>query len=157
MKCIFTIFLISILSFLCFIANASGKPMSPEEMKTLMKSAVTYAVENNDPNMDYSKYVSKDYIQHIDGETFNYVEWAQHMQDIKKLMKSQKVDFQDVLADGDKVVINQVVHGIKKDGTEIAVKVIGIFKIKDGKIVYGDELTRLIQGSSKDKNIGSLK
>lgn len=41
--------------------------------------------------------------------------------------------------------------------SEISVKMIGVFKIKDHKVVCGDELTHLLTGNAADKNIGSLK
>ncbi len=39
----------------------------------------------------------------------------------------------------------------------LEVKDMAFFTIKNGKIVYCEELTRLIEGNKKDKNIGSTQ
>jgi ketosteroid isomerase-like protein len=135
----------------------NSQKMSPEESKQFVKIAVVYALENMDPNMDYSKYVSKDFINPIDGEVFNYGQWVAHQKHIKELVKSMKPTFDLMIAEGDHVAAIFHVHLIKKDGSELNVKDMAFFKIKNHKIVYVEELTRLINGSEKDKNIGSTK
>lgn len=161
MKSIFKIILVITL-FLCTIQfgycdDANSQEMSSEQAKQFVKNAVVYALENMDPNMDYSKYVSKDFINPIDGETFNYDQWVTHQKHIKELVKSMKPTFDLMIAEGDYVATIFHVHLIKKDGSELNVKDMAFFKIKNHKIVYVEELTRLINGSEQDKNIGSTK
>lgn len=148
---------IFLIQFSPVYATNSDQPMSPEEAKQFVKNAVIYALENKDPNMDYSKYVSKDFINPIDGNTFNYQQWVTHQKHIKSLVKSMKPTFDLMVAEGNHVAAIFRVHLIKNDGTELEVKDMGFFKIKDHKIVYVEELTRLIKGAQKDKNIGSTK
>lgn len=123
--------------------------------KELVKKAIIYAIENRDPNLDYSKYISKDYVQHVDGKTFNFAQYVQHMEHIKNILKSMSVFFQDIIAEGNKVVTVHIVKGTKEDGTEMAAKVIALFTVKDGKIVSCDELTHMIKGQEEDRDMGS--
>ncbi len=130
--------------------------MKTEETKKLIETAVRYAVENMHANLDYHRYVAHDYQQKIDGKTFDREAWAAHMRMIKELMISQHVSFDHIVAENDAAAASFVVTNIKKDGSQLKVKVISYFRVRDGKIIYVDELTHLIEGDEKDKNIGSL-
>jgi len=134
-----------------------AQTMTPDAAKAFVKQAVKYALENKDPNMDYSKYVSKDFINPIDGNVFNYEQWVAHQKHIKEQVKSMKPTFDLMVAEGNHVATIFRVHLIKNDGSELEVKDMAFFKIKNNKIVYVEELTRLIKGSEQDKNIGSTK
>lgn len=122
-----------------------------------VKDAVVYALENNDPNMDYSKYVSKDFVNPIDGNVFNYEQWVTHQKHIKAITKSMTPKFDLMVAEGDNVATIYHINIIKNDGSRLVVKDMAFFKIKNNKVVYCEELTRLIKGEQKDQNIGSTK
>lgn len=136
---------------------ATKQNMSPENAKQFVKNAVVYALENMDPNLDYSKYVAKDFVNPIDGNTFNYEQWVTHQKHIKSLVKSMTPTFDLMVAEGNHVAAIFHIKIIKKDGSELEVKDMAFFTIKNHKIVYVEELTRLTKGSEKDKNIGSTK
>src|SRR3990167_5353038 len=146
-------------AFATYQANtfAADQTMSPDEAKQFVKTAVSYALENMSPDMDYSKYVSKDFINPIDGNTFNYEQWVTHQKHIKEMVKSMKPTFDVMVAEGNNVAAIFRVHLVKKDGTELEVEDMGFFKIKDHKIVYVKELTRLLKGPEGEKNIGATK
>lgn len=154
---------VSVLSgiFLILCSNIyaadSNQQMTPSEAKQFVKDAVNYVLDNMDPNMDYSKYVSKDFVNPIDGNKFNYEQWVAHQKHIKSSLKSMKATFDLMVAEGNHVAAIFRVHLIKKDGSELEVKDMGFFEIKNHKIVYVEELTRLIKGNEADKNIGSTK
>jgi len=152
-------YLFFLLSFLMLpMTSAYADPsMTPDQAKALIKNAVIYALENKDPNMDYSKYVSKDFINPIDGNTFNYDQWVAHQKHIKNLVKSMIPTFDLMIAEGNQVAAIYRIALVKNDGTSLEVNDLAFFKIKDGKIYYCEELTRLIQGDQADKNIGSTK
>jgi hypothetical protein len=160
MKKIVKLFIFSgmlLIQFSNIYATDSDQQMSPKEAKQFVKHAVNYALENMDPNMDYSKYVSKDFINLIDGNKFDYEQWVVHQKHIKSSLKSMKATFDSMVAESNHVAAIFRVHLIKKDGSELEVKDMGFFKIKNHKIVYVEELTRLIKGNEADKNIGSTK
>lgn len=152
-----TIGLISILSLSLCTSAYSDQTLSPDAAKQFVKTAVTYVLENPNPDMDYSKYVSKDFINPIDGNTFNYDQWVTHQKNIKGMIKSMKPTFDFMLAEGNNVFAIYHIKLIKNDDSELEVKDMALFKIKDNKIIYCEELTRLTKGNETDKNIGSTK
>lgn len=139
------------------LAISPQPELSPTEAKQLVKDAVIYALETRDPNMDYSKYVASNFINPIDGNVFNYSEWVQHQKDIKSQIKSMTPTFDSMIAEGNQVAAIFHIKLIKNDGSELEVKDMAFFKIENRKIVYVEELTRLVKGDVRDKNIGSTK
>jgi hypothetical protein len=137
--------------------SCAAEPASAEENKQLIKNAVIYALENNDPHMDYSKYVAKDFVNPIDGNVFNYEQWVAHQKHIKELVRSMKPAFDVMVAEGNNVAAIYHIDIVKNDNSKLTVKDMAFFKIAHGKIVYCEELTRLITGNEEDKNIGSTK
>jgi ketosteroid isomerase-like protein len=93
----------------------------------------------------------------LDGNTFNYEQWVAHQKHIKKLVKSMKPTFDLIMAEGDYVAAIYRIDLVKNDGSKLEIKDMAFFKIKDKKIVYCEELTRLIKGNEGDKNIGSTQ
>lgn len=141
-----------------FISNlCAAQQMTVEQQKQFVKNAVIYALENRDPKMDYSKYVAKNFVNPIDGNTFTYDQWVAHLQHIKSIVKSMKPTFDLMVAKDNHVATIYRINIIKNDGRKLEVKDMAFFKIKNNKIVYCEELTRLIKGNEEDKNIGSTK
>lgn len=153
MKLISRLFLI--LSFLIplTVAHAQEQKMTPVQMKAWIQEALHYGFDMK--TQDYTKYMSKNYVEHIDGKVFNFQQWLHHMNGLKVLMKSYSLTFDEILAEDNKIAASYVVHAIKKNGSELDIRIIAIFKVKDGKLVYCDELTHLIKGNPSEKNIGS--
>ncbi len=146
------------LLLLCFFTNLyATTPMTPDASKQFVKDAVNYALTNRNPNMDYSKYVSKNFENPIDGNVFNYKQWVAHQKHIKSLVKSMKPTFDEMVAEGNNVAAIYHIDIVKNDGSKLVVKDMAFFKIKNNKVVYCEELTRLIKGDKTDKNIGSTK
>ena len=129
--------------------------MTPEQSKLWIQQALHYGFAMN--TTDYSKYMSKDYIEHIDGQTFNYQQWLHHMLSIKNMMKSYSLSFDEIIAEGDQIATSYVVHATKKDGSKLDIRIIAIFKINNGKMVYCDELTHLLNGAASEKNLSDTQ
>ena len=127
------------------------------DSKQFVKEAVVYALENHDSNMDYSKYVSKSFVNPIDGNVFNYQQWVTHQKHIKSMVKSMTPKFNLMVAEGNNVAAIYNIDIVKNDGSKLTVKDMAFFKIKNNKVVYCEELTRLVKGSETDKNIGSTQ
>ena len=132
---------------------AQNSPMTPEHMQSWLKEALHYGFDMK--TTDYTKYMSTDYVEHIDGKVFNFPQWLHHMSGLKEMMKSYSLTFDEVLAEGDKIAASYVVHATKKDGSKLEIRIIAIFKIKNGKMIYCDELTHVLNGEKKDQEIGS--
>lgn len=144
------IFFIFLASFQ--MAYAEEQSMTPTQMKNWIQEALHYGFDMK--TQDYTKYMSTDYIEHIDGKVFDFQQWLHHMNGLKKLMTSYTLTFDEILAENDQIATSYVVHAIRKDGGRLDIRIIAIFKIKNGKMIYCDELTHVIKGSS-DKEIGS--
>jgi hypothetical protein len=147
-------FLAALAIFLINLAPVyASQQMTPNQMRDWLKEALQYGF--NMKTQDYTKYISTSYIEHIDGKVFNFQQWLHHMSGIKDLMKSYTLTFDEIIAEGDQLAASYVVHATKKDGSKLDIRIIAIFKIKDGKMVYCDELTHVINGAATDKQIGS--
>ena len=130
--------------------------MTSDEAKKFVQEVFNHTIEDmNATEETYAKYFSKDYVQYVDGKTLKYYDFIAHMKAQKNVMKSAKVTFKYMIAEGDTVATVHLVNGIKKDGGIIEVQVNALFLIKDKKIVLCDELTHLIKGEKSDRDLGS--
>jgi hypothetical protein len=127
--------------------------MSPDESKQWIQQALHYGFDMN--TKDYTKYMSTNYIEHIDGKTFNFKQWLHHMNGLKAMMKSYTLTFDEIVAEGDQIATSYVVHATKKDNSKLAIRINAIFKIKNHKMIYCNELTHLLKGSEAEKDIAS--
>jgi ABC-type antimicrobial peptide transport system ATPase subunit len=107
--------LLSVISLSLCTSAYSSQTLSPDAAKQLVKTAVTYVLENPNPDMDYSKYVSKDFINPIDGNTFNYDQWVTHQKNIKNMLKSMKPTFNFMMTEGNNIFAIYHIKLIKKD------------------------------------------
>lgn len=135
----------------CKVFADQNQPMTPEQSKQWIQQALHYGFAMD--TTDYSKYMSNEYIEHIDGQTFNYHQWLHHMLDLKSMMKSYSLSFDEIVTEGNQIATSYVVHAIKKDGTKLDIRIIAIFKIQNGKMIYCDELTHLLNGPASEKNL----
>lgn len=125
--------------FLLAMTQVYGADMPPDKAKKWLKEALHYGFDLK--TTDYTKYMSEKYEEHINGKVFNFQEWIHHMDGLKAMMKSYKLVFDAIVVEGDQIGASYRVNALKKDGTKLEVKVIAIFKIKDQKMIYCDELT----------------
>lgn len=147
----------TIFALILLVMFSNVYAMTPDESKQFVKTAVTYVLENKDPNMDYSKYVSKKFTNPIDGNVFNYKQWVVHQKHIKSLVQSMTPVFDEMVAEGNSVAAIYHINIIKNNGDKLVVKDMAFFKIENNKVMYCEELTRLIKGDKANKNIGSTR
>ena len=131
--------------------------MSPQDAnKALLREAFQEVMVNPDADETIiAKYMSKDYRQNVDGLSFDYEGFVQHMVTQKQVIKEASVEFEHMVAEGDKVCTVHHIHAVKDDGNEIKGKVVALFQFKDNKIILCDELTHLVEGSEEDRDLGS--
>jgi hypothetical protein len=137
------------LAFICFLLlvpyNSFANTNKSAELKAFLQEYFKNIVENLNANdLTYAKYMSKEYVLHIDGKTFTYPDIVANLKKQKQIMKSVKITFQNLIAEEDKVLSIHIVDAIKKDGTKVKAKVIGLFQIKDKQLVWADELTNIL-------------
>lgn len=156
-----TIFIASLLCFPFCSTRGDPQEVNPSEThlsspQQFIRQVFTDVVENMAANEEtYSTYFSEKYIQHVDGKTLGYKEFVDHMKAQKAAMKSVEVSFEHIVAEGDKICTVHSVNGVKKNGEKIGFKIIALFQIKEGKIIFCDELTHLTMGTRADKDLGS--
>jgi ketosteroid isomerase-like protein len=68
---------------------------------------------------------------------------------------SLRVSFEQMVAEGNKIMDIHRVEADKRTGGKMAARVISLWVIEDGKIVLCDELTHLEQGAAQDRDLGS--
>lgn len=130
--------------------------MLPDEAKKFIKQAFIDLIENKSADEETcAKYFSKEYIQYVDGKVLDYDHFVKHMKTLIATIKSAKVTFKHIIAEGDKVATVHKVNAIKQDGSLVEVQINALMQIKNNKIVLCDELTYLIQGEKSDKDLGS--
>jgi len=132
--------------------------MSANQLKDFLKIAFEHTIEDvHATEADIAKYFSKDYVQYTDGVKLTYDDFIAHMKAQKEAMTSIKVTFKHMVAENNQVATVHIIDGVKKDGGTIQGQVNALFMIKDNKLIYCNELTHLIKGSKKDKDLGSRK
>ncbi len=126
------------------------------DLKILLKNLFQDLIQN--PNYDESlvdKYVSKDYVQIVDGKTFYYPEFKSHLKALKEAAIIEKVDFIHLVQDEYSVAsVHQV--EVKKNGKHSIVEVIALFTFdKDNKMSHCRELSHVVRGNKEDKELSS--
>lgn len=105
-------------------------------------------------NETVKKYFHKDYIQEVNGAKINYDEFKLHLIKQRQSIENISIKFNTILSYENIIFSNHNVNCIKKDGSFCFFKVIAEFRIKDGKIIFCDELTHLIKGKQSDTDMG---
>lgn len=103
------------------------------------------------------RYISRDYVQTVDGVTLDYAGFVEHMGKQKQVLASLTVDFLAMAEEGETVFSNHIVSATKKDGSQVRVKVIAQFVVRNGLLSRCDELTRLLSGNEADRGLGSIR
>jgi ketosteroid isomerase-like protein len=101
------------------------------------------------------RYFSTDYKQSVDGKELTFDEFLRHIRVLKEAVKTMTVRFKTIIQEDDVMFSNHVVTGETKEGRAAEVQVIAEFRFRDGKIVLCDELTHMITGDQRDRDLGS--
>ena len=102
---------------------------------------------------DFSKYMSPAYSQTADGHTLNYQGFLTHVQGLHNAMKSIHFTFDAIIAEGNMVATHHIANGIEKNGQYVKTEFFAFFTLKNGRIIRCQEVSRLLQGSSADRNL----
>jgi predicted SnoaL-like aldol condensation-catalyzing enzyme len=124
--------------------------------KKIIQNVFTNILEN--PKADtklISKYFSDDYVQHVDGKTFEFDNFVKHIQTLKETIKDIFITVNTIIEENNIVFTNHEVKNTLPNGRKNKIKVIAEFRLKDGKIYRCDELTHMIEGHVEDQDIGS--
>ena len=96
------------------------------------------------------------YVQIVDGKTLDRDGLIRHMQVQKQHIQDARINFAALCAEQRTVFTHHVVTARKHDGQTVQVQVLAQFTLNEaGQILRCEELTRLVQGSAADRDIGS--
>ena len=127
-----------------------------KDNKALVKKSFKAVVENLTYNEAVIReYFSDAYLQQVDGTMLDFEAFCRHMQVQKQAVNAISIAFKTLAQDGDTVFSNHLVTIETKEGRKAVVQVIAEFRLKDGKIVYCDELTRQVSGDGQYSDLGS--
>jgi ketosteroid isomerase-like protein len=101
------------------------------------------------------RYFSPKYVQRVDGKTLDFAGFSDHLRAVKASITNVRVTFVQMVAEGNKVMDIHQVEGDKRAGGKLTARVIALFVIEDGKVVFCEELTHLEEGAATDKDLGS--
>lgn len=101
------------------------------------------------------EYFSAEYIQEVDGKKLDYTQFCKHVSLQKETISTMTFDFQTMIVEDNILFSNHVVHGTTKDGRSGTIRVIAEFHFKGQKLIYCNELTHMINGDEKDRDLGS--
>lgn len=102
-----------------------------------------------------NSYFSPQYTQQVDGKTLCYNAFCKHIKLLKEITHKRRLTINNIISQNNTVFTNHTVE-IIADNKYSKVKVIAMFIVEDSKIISCDELTFLIEGDDKNKNIGSI-
>ncbi|MEO9386293.1 nuclear transport factor 2 family protein [Chromobacterium phragmitis] len=101
------------------------------------------------------RYMSLDYRQHVDGRDLDLDHFRAHLRKQREVVEKMEVHFLAVAQDADSVLTHHQVRVHKKNGETPLFQVLAHFIIRDGRIAVCDELTRQLEGSTADSDLGS--
>ncbi len=160
--CVQVIFAIAVAGIAFASHHAWGKTVEEAEIadvsaeKAVVIGLLRDVFEKKDVDeATINRYVSPNYVQHVDGKTLNYASFLAHIKKQKQIIDSLQFSFISMLHEGKTVFSNHEVRVIKKDGKRLKIKVIAQFTVEHGRIVACDELTHMLEGNTEDEEFGS--
>ena len=137
-------------------AKREGGQPDEEDNKAFIQRMFRDVIEQDGfDEQTVSRYFSPKYVQRVDGKTLDFHGFSDHLRALKGALTNVRVTFEQMVAEGNKVMEIHRVDADKRAGGQIATKVIALFVIEDGKVVLCDELTHLEEGAVTDKDLGS--
>jgi ketosteroid isomerase-like protein len=135
-------------------AKRGGQP--DEGNKALIQAMFRDVIEREGfDEQAVGRYFSSKYVQKVDGKTLDFAGFCDHLRAVKEAVMNVHVAFEEMIAEGNKVMEIHRVDADKRAGGKIATKVIALFVIEEGKVVLCEELTHLEEGAAMDKDLGS--
>ncbi|MDR0228767.1 MAG: hypothetical protein LBI72_06865 [Flavobacteriaceae bacterium] len=124
---------------------------------TLVTESLINTIEPADYNEKILKsYFSQNYIQCVDGKTLLFDEFCKHIKLLKQHTLRRKLIINTIISQDDTVFTNHTVQVLTSPNKLSTIKVLAMFKVKDNKIISCDELTFLLEGDLKNKDLGSM-
>jgi ketosteroid isomerase-like protein len=129
--------------------------MSDGEVRSLLDRFFAAFTDPSVGVQEFEHLMTPDYVQRVDGVELDFAGFVAHRTTLLGALLESKVTFEHVVTDGKSAATVHLAELIKKDGDQVRLKVIAFYKLRDRRVSYVEELTFLVAGSDKDKNLGS--
>lgn len=127
-----------------------------EYYKELVKQSFKAVVEDMDYNEAViERYFDAHYRQRVDGKELDFKGFCQHMKVQKQTLAAVHVDFKTIAQENNIVFTNHLVTIQTREGRSAVIQVIAEFRIQNDKVIYCDELTHLLSGDERERDLGS--
>jgi hypothetical protein len=103
---------------------------------------------------DIALYFDPAYQQVVDGHRLDYREFIEHMALLKSHTTQINVSVLSAVTEDQTVFTHHHVKAAKIQGEHCEFEVFARFTLSSGKIIRCDELTRMIHGTSGDRDLG---
>lgn len=131
--------------------------MNPEAIKAFIKKAFKDVIENIDADESViEKYFSKDYKQWVDGHELDYQGFVSHMKAQKQRIARVNIEFERLVVEGEDVATIHHIDALTKDNHPVKGIVIAHLSVRDNKICFCKELTKITHGREEDKELGHV-
>lgn len=129
-----------------------------ENYKELLKEGFQSVVTSQTFNEDLiAKYFSKNYKQVVDGQELDYDGFCEHMKAQKASLKSVEVDFTTIVQENHILFTNHLVHVVTNEDRRATLQVIAEFHLWDDKVQYCSELTHMLSGDPRERDLGTMR
>jgi hypothetical protein len=138
------------------LSNSTNfKYFTKEEYEAMFQAVVFGAPQH--AQKDAEKYFSPDYVQITDGHKSNFTQFVDHISTLRGVIVSGNITVSSLVQNGRQIADRHIVNATKADGNVIVSEVILIGERDEEGLMYRVwELTRLIEGSEDDANLGSI-
>lgn len=100
-------------------------------------------------------WFTPDYLQHVDDKVLDYAAFRRHILALREDLAECQITFLALIAQGERVHSTHLVRARRRNGQTLVCKVSGLFTFRAGRLCHTDELTCLLQGDARDRDIGS--
>ncbi|MFK7090248.1 nuclear transport factor 2 family protein [Chromobacterium violaceum] len=133
----------------------SSSPHSPDNL-AIVRGMFAELIEAGRVDDDsIARYMAPGYRQRVDGRELVLAGFKNHLRLQRASVAKMEVHFLAVAQDHDCVLTHHQVRVANKDGSAARFQVLAHITLCDGRIVACDELTRQVEGSAGDRDLGS--
>ncbi|MBO0905719.1 nuclear transport factor 2 family protein [Jiella sonneratiae] len=129
--------------------------MTRDEVHDLLRRMFAAFTDPAAAPKDFAELLTPDYVQYVDGEQLDYAGFLAHHEALRQSVVSASVSFEHVVTDGASAATVHVAEAVKLSGERVRLKVIAYFQFRDHRICVVDELTHMLEGEARDRDLGS--
>lgn len=124
--------------------------------KTLLHEALSVALSGPPPSPDnLDRHFTPDYVQHVDGRRLSRAAFAAHLGALRRTASRIDIEILQLFGEGDALCSRHLARVTHHDGHRSTHLVHAVFRLEHGRIAACHELTRLLDGTAGDHDLGA--